>query len=388
MTADAAEGFDLHGVVTVGLEDATPQDVEKVERQLGPLRGRLDRRADISVRFVDRATTQPLTYVRLGEAGFNDDGFFVLRGKGGVAAKAMIPFEQVGEHPQIICERAMPAVPDLLALINLTALSKGVLPLHASAFTSGSTGVLVTGWAKGGKTESLLACMAQGARYVGDEWVYLSDNGQMMGLPEPIRLWSWHLRQLPDLLRSRPTPDRLRLSMWDYAATTSAKVAKTRLPGATLVRKGAPVIGRQAFLQIPPADLFGAEMMALRGTMDAVVLVASHEAAGIEVCSAGPTEVSRRMTASLVDERAPLLDHYQQFRFAFPDKYSAVIDTAEQTERQLLGQFLDGRPTAKVLHPYPCDIAALGTAVMTAALDAIAGSRSQASSDTGGEASS
>jgi len=47
-------------------------------------------------------------------------------------------------------------VPHLLAVINLTALAKGVLPLHASAFTYRGLGVLATGWAKGGKTETLL----------------------------------------------------------------------------------------------------------------------------------------------------------------------------------------------------------------------------------------
>ena len=81
-------------------------------------------------------------------------------------------------------------MPHLVALVNVTALAKGVLPLHATAFTAGSTGVLVVGWSKGGKTETLLGCMAAGAEYVGDEWVYLTDDGQMLGLPEPIRVWS------------------------------------------------------------------------------------------------------------------------------------------------------------------------------------------------------
>ena len=288
-----------------------------------------------------------------------------------MAAKALIPFDQIGHHPHLVCETAMPAVPHLLAIINLTALSKGVLPLHASAFTMDGTGLLVTGWAKGGKTESLLACMSEGAQYVGDEWVYLTPDGRMLGVPEPIRLWSWHLRQLPEILRSRPRRDRLQLATWDRAATVAAMTARSRLPGSGLVRKGSPVVARQAYLQIPPAELFGAEQVVLQGHLDAVVLVASHESSDIIIEAPTQSEVSGRMGASLADERAVFMSVYRQFRYAFPRSTSAVVEAAEAIEERLLSQLLDPLPAAKVLHPYHCDIAALGRAVRSAALDAI-----------------
>jgi hypothetical protein len=375
--------FDLHNIVGIRLVDASEADAAKVQRQLGPLQATLDREPDITVRFVDSATARPLTFAGLDQGGFNEDGFFVLQGKGAVAARARIPFDRIGQHPHIVCETSMPAVPHLLAIINLTALSKGVLPLHASAFSMEGTGLLVTGWAKGGKTESLLACMSEGASYVGDEWVYLTPDGQMLGVPEPIRLWSWHLKQLPALLRSRPRRDRLQLASWDRAATVAARGAKSRLPGASLLRKGSPVIGRQAYLQIPPAELFGADQVALRGHLDAVVLVASHDSPDIVIEAPARSEVSGRMAASLADERAPFMSYYRQFRYAFPGAASALVETADTAEARLLGQLLDPLPSAKVLHPYRCDIAALGRAVRSAALDAIAlGSRETSSNDS------
>lgn len=384
--------FDLHGIVGIRLIDASPADAAKVERQLGPIRGTLEREPDITVRFVDEATSRPLTYAGLDQGGFNEDGFFVLQGKGGVAAKALIPFDQIGHHPHLVCETAMPAVPHLLAIINLTALSKGVLPLHASAFTMDGTGLLVTGWAKGGKTESLLACMNEGAQYVGDEWVYLTADGQMLGVPEPIRLWSWHLRQLPAILRSRPRRDRLQLASWDRAASVAAKAATSGLPGSGLVRKGSPVVARQAYLQIPPAELFGSDQVVLRGHLDAVVLVASHDSHDIVIEAPAQSEISGRMAASLADERAVFMGFYRQFRYAFPRLVSAVVETADAAEARLLAQLLDPLPSAKVLHPYHCDIAALGRAVRSAALDAMdivaRGTTSSARSDDGGSASS
>ena len=137
----------------------------------------------------------------------------------------------------------MPAVPHLLAIINLTALTKGVLPLHATAFSTasaaGSMGVLVAGWSKGGKTETLLACMSEGARYVGDEWVFLTPDGRMHGLPEPIRLWSWQLEQMPALLGARPARDRRRLAAWKNIARVAERTARSGLPGAGIVRRAA-----------------------------------------------------------------------------------------------------------------------------------------------------
>lgn len=363
--------FDLHGIVGIRLVDAQPGDVATVLRQLGPLQRDFDRTPDLTIRFVDRCIDEadhpPLTYAGMGEGAFDDEAFYLLRGRGQVTARAMIPFDRIGQPLEIICERRMPAVPHLLTLINLTALTKGVLPLHASAFTAGDTGVLVTGWSKGGKTEALLGCMGEGAAYVGDEWVYLTDDGRMLGLPEPIRLWSWQLQQLPHLLRARPLADRARLRAWAAAAAAMARVSRSRLPRTGLLERCRPVVGRQAYLQIPPVDLFGPDAVTLEGRLDAVVLVASGESPRTDVIPVEAADIAGRMAASLSAERAMFLEHYQQFRYAFPDRGSDVVDKAEQLELALLHALLHDTPAAMVVHPYPCRIDDLGRTVLAAA---------------------
>ena len=85
------------------------------------------------------------------------------------------------------------------------------LPLHASAFVNRGTGRgngLVEGWENG--TSSLPAA-AGGARYVGDEWVYVTGDGSRYGIPEPIRIWGRHLRQLPQYEALVGRADRTRL---------------------------------------------------------------------------------------------------------------------------------------------------------------------------------
>jgi hypothetical protein len=359
MTAD----FDLHGYVGIRLLNARADDVARVERQLGPLRATLDRDPDISVRFVERLIQpDPLTYVSWPDAGFDEAGFYVLRGKGNVRGKALIPFEHVGSNCLIECERTLPAVPLLLAIVNLTALTKGLLPLHASAFNYEGQGVLATGWAKGGKTETLLAFMSRGAQYVGDEWVYLAPDRQMFGIPEPIRLWRWQLQQLPQYSARLRRSEAIRLATVDAVARgvdrATPRDGTAGFVGSVL-RRAAPVLRRQVYVQVPPARLFGDEAIALRGRMQQLLFVASHEAPGFRVERVDASGVASRMAHSLAEERLEFMSYYRQFCFAFPDRRSAVVERATDIENDLLQRYLAGVPAVWFRHPYPVDIAGI-----------------------------
>ncbi|WP_331499738.1 hypothetical protein [Nocardioides sp.] len=359
--------FDLHGLVGVRVVDGTPADVAVVRRQLGHPETTLDREPDLTVRFVDRLAPAPLTLVGVGESGYDDDSFYLLQAKGGSTRRTKIPFDRLGPGAELVCERGIPAVPHLLATVNLVLLTRDVLPLHATALEVDGEGILVTGWSKGGKTETLLAATSHGARYVGDEWVHLPPDGRMLGLPEPIRLWAWQLAQRPDLLASRTSAERRRLRAWSTLSRIADGMADRSWKGSGMVRRVAPTLGRQAYLQVPPADLFGADGMVSSARLDAVVLVLSHEAPETVVRAAEPGEISRRMAASLAEERAPLMVHYRQFRYAFPDRPSPLLESAGELEARLLADRLDHVPSAKVTHPHPCDVQELGRAVLDAA---------------------
>src|SRR5215210_5382369 len=205
--------YDLHGIVGVRLVGAAPGDVAAVDAQLGPIQGALRREPDIVVHFVERLDLRgPLRYVGLDDAAFADDAFVVFTGRSRARRAAKLSFEEIGGRCELVCESGAPAVPLLLAIINISALARGVVPLHASAFSYRGTDVLVTGWAKGGKTEALLSFMEQGAQYIGDEWIYIRpDDGHMFGIPEPIRIWDWHLDDLPHYRERLPGGARRRL---------------------------------------------------------------------------------------------------------------------------------------------------------------------------------
>jgi len=325
----------------------------------------LDRDPDIVVTFADRVDPgRRLTYVGVGDVGFSGDSFYVLRGKANTPGRARIPMQDVGDLCEIVCERGLPAVPLLLPIVNLTALAKGLLPLHATAFLLSGRGVLATGWSKGGKTELLLAGSGVGARYVGDEWVYLTPDGSMFGVPEPIRLWRWQLDQLPEVRRRLTRRERLRLR--GLGAVTTALRSAASVPGAasSVLRRAEPILARQLYVQVPPARLFDDHGTVASAQLDRLVFVTSHEPPKVSLTEVDPHEVARRMLASLQEEREPFMAYYRQFRFACPDLSSPIVEKAAAVEQRLMERALTGRQAWHLGHPYPVEIRSLVTPLL------------------------
>ena len=351
--------FDLHGTVGIRLVDASPGDARAVARQLGPSQSPLARQPDIVIRFVDRLDTGRVTYLGVDDAGFTEDAFLVLRSKHKARARVQIPLDAVGKRPEIVCERGLPAVPLLIPIVNLTALGNGALPLHASAFVNSGVGVVTTGWSKGGKTEALLAFAAHGARYVGDEWIYVSPDGtRVSGIPEPIRVWDWHLQELPAY--------RSRIDSGARARLRALRIARSiggAFPRSETTRRALPLLERQLHVDVKPDTLFGTPSWVGEAPFDRLVLVASHDDTGIDVRPIDPAEVAGRMASSLAYERLDFMGFYLKFRFAFPGKSSELVQAASEIERERLLQVLEGKPAHLVVHPYPVSLTALREAM-------------------------
>ncbi len=363
--------FDLHGIAGVRLVGATPDDVAAVARQLGPLRRELTRDPDLTIRFVDRLPlTSPIRYIGVDDAGYAGDAFLVLRSKHKAQARVQIPLAQVGIQPaEILCEHGLPAVPLLIAMINLVALGKGVLPMHASAFHYQGQGILTTGWSKGGKTETLLAFMAHGADYVGDEWVYIrpddSADGRptdmrICGIPEPIRVWDWHLHDLPQCRERIGRKEQMRLRLLKLMAHSTERAGRPQLGAPTqLMRRLTPLIKQQLHVDIAPQRLFNQPVGALDVRLDKVLFVASHDSPEVRVDAMDPQEIAQRMLFSLQTERLDFMAAYYKYRFAFPDACNPLIEQAEERQAALLTRALAHKTAYALYHPYPVSIPSL-----------------------------
>jgi hypothetical protein len=355
----------LHGLARLRLLDATPSDVAVVVRQVGPLQVPPEGDADLVVRFVDRLPA-PAGERLLGarEAAFSEDGFVVLRSKHKARARVSVPLHRAGMPGcEVVCERGVPAVPLLVPLLNLAVLARGALPLHACAFrTAEGVGVVATGWSKGGKTEALLAFCQQGATYVGDEWVYLPGDGTAAGIPEPIRVWDWHLDSLPGYRQRLRWRNRVRLAALRGATTVARGFPAEPRRLSRLADRVAPLLEAQAHVDVFPTKLFGVALGPLSTSVDRLFLVMSADRPDVAVTPIEPNEVAARMAASLAFERLDLQGWYLRARYAHPEaawSNPLLEGGAEARERELLERFLAGVPTWVVEHPYPVDLSAL-----------------------------
>ena len=360
MTGHATVDFDLHGLAGVRLLGASAADAAAVERQLGPLRTELEREPDVVVRFVDRLElTEPMRLLGVGDAGYTDEGFVVLRSRHKSRARVLMPLADVGEQPVIVCERGLAAVPLLIPVLNLTVLANGALPLHAAAFEFEGAGVVATGWSKGGKTESLLAFAGQGARYVADEWAYIDAEGRRVyGIPEPVRLWDWHLRQATEYRqligrKRRARLDALRLAVGTESAARA--VRRGRRGGA--VDRIYSLLRNQLHVDVEPERLFGERQPST--SFDRLFFLVTHDSPETVVEPIQPEAVARRMLFSLQYERLDFLGSYLKLRFAFPEAMSPLIENAQAIERERLLETFAGKPAYLVRHPYPTSLARL-----------------------------
>lgn len=356
--------FDLHGIVGIRLLNARDHEIKVVIRQLGPIQQTLSREPDIIIQFVD--TLQLSSHIRLlgvDDCGFTDDAFLILRGKQKTHVRVQIPFQDIGQKQcTIVAERGLNAIPLLIAIVNLVMVSKDVLPLHASAFEYNDTGIMVTGWAKSGKSETLLAFAANGARYVGDEWIYLSKGGESMyGIPEPVRLWKWHFEEMPQYWKFVKSRDRFRLNSLKWITSLIDSISDggfiARTAPAKILARLNPILKRQLNVQIPPKHLFNDETA---GTVvsqpQKIFYLASHDMPDFTVNKATAQEIADRMVFSLEFERDTLMAHYIRFRFAFPQLRNELIETLQEREHGLLLKALENKETYTFYHPYPISI--------------------------------
>lgn len=372
MTQRVAGGpvdFDLHGAVGIRLIGATSADVSAVRRQLGPIERPLDRPPDIQIEYVERIEPDgPLRAIGRDDAAFDRSSLVILRGRFKASVRVAIPLDQVGGPCRIVAERGVGTIPLLVPMVNLTALGRGLLPIHASAFVHDGLGVLVTGWAKGGKSEVLLAFAARGAAYVGDEWVYLADDGsRMLGLPEPIRLWDWQLRAMPEFAARVPRGQRLRLASTRavgavVGGTAEAPIIRRTAGGRTL-RRLRPFVDHQLDVQVPPARLFGGRVLVEGAPLDRVVFVESVDGPETVVEPIPGAEIARRMVHSIRHEWLDLWTAYLKWRYAFPERPNPFLEGLEATLAERLDRALAGRPAVLLRHPYPPDIPALADAL-------------------------
>ena len=354
--------YDIHGVVGVRLLDCPAAEAAPIARKYGSLQRPLVRNPDIVVCFVKHLDAPGLTHLGLRQYAYTENDFFLITEKN--AAKTKINFEQIGSRTcEIVCESGTPIVALLTTLINLTALKKNYVSLHASAFSYRGVGVLVAGWKKGGKTESLLAFAAKGVRYIGDEWILLSGDGSKMhGIPGVIPVWDWHLKYLPQLRRQVPLRDRLLFGFVRGMDKLQRGLPNGRLGNLLpirLLRDALPPLKKRLNVALGAEAIFSSPLGSLSAHPDKIILAMSHADKAIRVEPTDPMHLAACISSSVQFEQLGFFKHYLAFKFAFPDRHADFMETVAERQHAILRRALAGKEAYLVSHPYPVSLTEL-----------------------------
>jgi hypothetical protein len=337
--------LNLHNLVGLRVIEAKPDDVKNIARDFELFESPLEGEPDIVIRFVPHLTSStPIRYVQMDKTGFADDMFFMVSGD---AKKIVLPFEQLGTPCEIVCETGTRHIPQLSAVVNLAALAKGVIPLHASAFSYQGVGTLVAGFPLGGKTSALLAFWAKGAQPISDDWTFVTQN-QIYGIPAPITVRDWQLGQLPMLRKKVKRSDQWQLR----GIRTFVSLEESMLPGKVF-RKAAKLLSRKLHVEIPAGELFEARPASLISPLNRAFLIMSHDSPKIEVHPLDIDTFLEHLWLIQQDDWQDFIACYHDFRFAFPDKNNLFVEQLATTYKTLLRQKLSETPAFIVYHPHP-----------------------------------
>jgi hypothetical protein len=364
--------YDIYGIVGISILNASESDLKLISNHFHEFEKELDREPDITIKFVTNLATPDLIYIGLDNAGFNEDGFYILS-SGRFPLKVKIPFEKIGSPFEIICQSGAPEIPLLSHIINMSFLSKGYIPLHASAFRYNNKNAVVLGWAKGGKTESLLAFANNGAEYIGDEIVMLSKNGdEIFGIPTSVTIWEWQFKQVPKLIPKLNRDKKTLFTLIHAIELINNFFRKTFLKNFSIskfITEALPAFKRQLNFRVNPKFIFKEKIHRGKVFPDKIILILSHNSETIEVERCSIDEAINRMTNSHNYEVNDLLQHYNTFKFAFPNLKNQFLENINTTLQNLLTAALIGKKAYKVLHPYPVSFEKLFNEMKTIFLD-------------------
>jgi hypothetical protein len=359
MTTDRLDAhgvdYDIHGIVGIRLAGARAADVAAVDIQLGSWRRPLARPPEIVLRYVDALPSRSAPRIAVGRAWFTTDGRSVLR-SGRRGAEASLALDEIGGTCEILCEHGIGDVPLLMPIVNLAALARGFVAVHASAVVYDGAGVLMPAWAQGGKTTGMLAFLAHGAEYVGDEWVLVSRDGRWIhGLPQGVVVHDWQLQQLPSLRRQVSATRRMASAaarVLDEGAV--GRLAARVVPNGSssrVLRRVAGAARRRLDVSIDPFALAAGARPTLAARLDTVVFMVRHDGNDVRLRRTGAWEMASCIAASTEHELSSLDAVYLAFQCAFPGRSNPWLDGAHDLRIDLLTRALEPKALFALCHP-------------------------------------
>lgn len=246
--------FDIHGQATMRVDRDAPT-AALFHRMFGPFLAEGLSHHDLTV----TGRLKPMGDVSYAEEDFQYTANAVYLPD----TKEQILLDEDGFHLNGTRELLVSALP----LIDRILVMRGVAMIHAATVDYDGRGICLPAWGGVGKTSTIAKLLKlDGVSFMGDDWAFLTDGGELLGYEKPMFIKPHHRPIYPHLFdrRRKPLVPR-RLSKAARAITTRVHPFLTQYPRlAHAARRLSPeymvVTPRQAF---PVANFSSSAPLAL-----------------------------------------------------------------------------------------------------------------------------
>ena len=225
--------------------------------------------------------------------------------------------------------------------------------VHSASVELDGRAVLVAGWSETGKTETALALMESGGRFLSDKWTIVGTDGEASAFPIGVGIRRWVLPYLPTVAAGLPPRARARLGL---AGVAGALARPLRGRAATAATRAVALADRAA---LNPSELRAAfdqhDDPARRLHLGATVVLTTVPGPDIACEPADPAWAAARLARSAAYERRELFALLERRRYALPAAPAESLDDVVRREAALLERALARAPVLQVRAPFPVD---------------------------------
>lgn len=256
--------------------------------------------------------------------------------------------------------------------LQLSLLDADAVAIHAACVAMDGTAIAVAGWSESGKTETALALMELGGRFVSDKWTVVGGDARAGTFPITVGVRGWVLDSLPQLRKALPRVARVQLGSAGVAAAVMRSVRRPaakgrvgRLVGETIDR-GIGLADRVALTPTQIAAAYDQEMHPFDSSpLGTVVLLSTVPGTAITVDEIDAGWAARRLARSAAYERRGYFELFERARFATADERLTPFRLiVEQREEAFLADVLVDVKLLRVRAPFPADPRSIATAIL------------------------
>jgi hypothetical protein len=251
--------------------------------------------------------------------------------------------------------------------LHLSLHARDAVAVHSATAEMDGRAVLVAGWSESGKTETALALMETGGRFLSDKWTILGTDGGASAFPINVGVRRWVLPYLPKLQASLPPAARARLGLAGVAAALSRPIRERPQPGRVggLAQRAVALADRAGLTPSQLRAVYGdGDDPARRVPLGATAILTTVSGREVTCEPADPTWAAARLARSAAYERRELFAVLDRRRFAFPDEWDSALEQAVTSETLLLERALARGSTFELRAPFPCDPRKVAAALM------------------------